>query len=408
MSEERESPNSKHPFAAVQRLDTIFLAALWLLTYPVFKLARLPYAFDFVALTTAYWIMPVGAVFVAILLGILGLPFSVTVQPFLNRLRAHKLLGFFLLFIAILLCWVLGAGIGTVVFVDSLGIAELSQRYEEQFGSKVLDLLVPAAYLFLGLIAVFAFNHAIVGIRYGGMEDAALNNLDSQIFGVNVSSIAQWGYHHLPNWVFSLFDFIYFSIWSRIGAALILVAVLGSRKDAVKFVRNILFCYTLALMVFAAVPAKGPYSISKAHLLRYSKNVTSYSTQHMLVNRMKELHAKTLTEDVQKVGVSDYFISFPSLHAALPLIMLWFLRRWRRIQLVIVPIYCLLLIPALVFLDWHYLVDIFGGWSVAIVSIVITEQIALSSTAGWLKARCAESEPAFACPASQPEYEPTL
>lgn len=381
---------------------------MWLLTYPVFKVARLPYAFDFAALITAYWLMPVGAVFVAILLGIFGFPFSVTIQPFLNRLRAHKLLGLFLLIVALLLCWVLGVGIGTVVFVDSVGLAEFSQRNREQFGSKVVDLLVPGAYLFLGLIAVFAFNHAIVGIRYGGMEDSTLNNLDSGVFGVNVPSIAQWGLHHLPNWAFSLFDLVYFSLWSRFGAALILVAVLGSHLDTVKFVRNTLFCYAVALMLFAAVPAKGPYSISKLHSVRYPKNIASYSTQQVLVNRINKLHTRTLTDDVRKVGVSDYYISFPSLHAAMPIIMLWFLRRWRRIQMVIALVYFLLLLPSLVFLDWHYLVDILGGWGVAAVSIAIAEKISLSSTVGLFKARCVASEPASARPASQPEYEPIL
>jgi len=365
----------------LEPFDYLFLAAMWALTIPVFRLARLPYSFDLAALTAAYWLMPVGAIFVAIVLAVLGLPLSATVVPFLRRLQNCKGLAAVLLCLAALLCWDMGPTLGIVVFVDALGLTELRQRCGMQFGPKLLDLLVPNLYLFLGLIAVFAFNHAIVGIRYAGTDDPTLSRLDYRIFDANVSSIAHWGYHHLPSWVFQAFDFVYFSIWSRFGTALVLVGVLGRRRDAVQFVRNILVCYALALMIFAAVPGKGPYSTLKVHVL--PTDLGSYTTQQVLVERVKKLYAHTLTEDVRQVGIADYYISFPSLHSALPLIAIWFLRRWKRIQVISSTIYFVLLLPALVFLDWHYFVDIVGGWAVAILSIGITEAISMAPPVLW-------------------------
>ena len=356
------------------RFDYILLASLWLLTYPLFRLAKLPYAFDITALTKVYMWMLVEAFFFAIVIGILGLPLRVTVLPFLDRLRNLKALVLLPIAAAAALCWVFGAGMGIMVFADSLALAELSQRCEGKIRSKLFDLIIPGVYLFVGLVAVFAFNHGIVGIRYGGTQDAALSKLDSEIFNANASEIAHWGFRHLPMRVLKWFDFIYFSAWSRLGAALTLVAVLGGRKEAIKFVRNILVCYVIALMVFAMIPAKGPYSINKTHFVDYPKDLSSYGTQQALATRIKKLYAHTLTTDVRKVDTGDYYVSFPSLHAALPLIALWFLRRWRRLQKIAICFYILLLF-SIIFLGWHYLVDFLGGWGVACLSIVLTEWI---------------------------------
>jgi hypothetical protein len=360
--------------SGLARFDYILVASMWLLTLPVFRLARLPYAFDLAALTKGYLMLPLGAFIVAIMLAVLGLPLRATLLPFFRRIWSKKALVFLLAPAGFLLCLALGPGVGLIVFIEALALAELSQRYGERFGRKLLDLLVPGVYLYFGLMAVFAFNHAIVGIRYGGTTDFTFNWLDSVLFRANVSSIAHWSFHHIPLAIFKGFDFIYFSIWSRLGAALTLVAVLGTRRQAIQFVRNLLICYSMALLVFAMVPAKGPYSICAIHNDDYPKSLDSYSTQQELISRMKKLYAHTITEEVREVGVGDYYISFPSLHAALPIIALWFLRRWKRIQKLALFLYCLLL-PALVFLGWHYIVDILGGWGVAALSIAVTESI---------------------------------
>jgi membrane-associated phospholipid phosphatase len=91
--------------------------------------------------------------------------------------------------------------------------------------------------------------------------------------------------------------------------------------------------------------------------------------------RMKRLWAHNLTSDVRDVGIGDYYISFPSLHAALPLITIWFLRRWKRICLVALVIYAAFLLPSLILLEWHYIIDVFGGFGVAALSIWLSGRI---------------------------------
>jgi membrane-associated phospholipid phosphatase len=59
------------------------------------------------------------------------------------------------------------------------------------------------------------------------------------------------------------------------------------------------------------------------------------------------------------------------MHVAQPMIVLWFLRRWRRIALSL-AIYDVGLIAAILLLEQHYVVDILAGFLVAGVAIVIT------------------------------------
>src|SRR5262249_33098434 len=65
---------------------------------------------------------------------------------------------------------------------------------------------------------------------------------------------------------------------------------------------------------------------------------------------------------------TDYFIAFPSLHAADPIIVFWFLRKWKRIAAVLI-IHDILLIPCILLLEWHYVVDLIGGVMIAGIAI---------------------------------------
>ena len=68
---------------------------------------------------------------------------------------------------------------------------------------------------------------------------------------------------------------------------------------------------------------------------------------------------------------TDYFIGLPCMHVAQPMVVLWFLRRWRRIALVLAA-YDLVLIAAILILEQHYVIDIIAGFLVAGLAIAIT------------------------------------
>lgn len=91
--------------------------------------------------------------------------------------------------------------------------------------------------------------------------------------------------------------------------------------------------------------------------------------------RARALYAHHLTPDMIAVSFKDYYIGFPSLHTALPIIGLWFIRPWKRLARPLSFLYVTLLLPAIILLGWHFLMDIAGGIATAFLAIFITHYI---------------------------------
>jgi len=365
---------------ALTRFDYIYIGVLLLLLFPVYRLARLPFRIDLAGISEAYWGgTAVSAAFFAILLVLIGLPIDETLLPCLSRYREKKGRILIALVLMIWMAYVLGLWMGFVVSISALGVAELKDRRKGDFESALIDVFFPALYLFFVITLVYAFNHALAGIRYAGTYDGVFSHLDWLLFHVNVSHIAHWCLSHFPAWIFTLLELSYFGMYGRIGAVLILIALLGNQQYAVKYVRALLICYTIATAIFILCPVKGPYSICPVHLSSYPRWLPTFWTQETLLIKARALFAHHLTPDVSLTSIDDYYIGFPSLHTALPLIGIWFLRPWKRIAGVMLFLFLVLLVPALILLEWHYLVDVLGGVATAFLAIWITDRISTES-----------------------------
>jgi hypothetical protein len=268
-----------------------------------------------------------------------------------------------------------GFWLGLAVAVDALAAAELMERRKQAFEAALGDILLPALYLFCGVVLVFAFNHAIAGIRFAGTFDAVFYHLDRLLFHASVSNIAHWSLSHLPSQFFALLELAYYSLYSQIGGAIFLTALLGSRWYAMKYVRTLLIGYLIALLVFLVFPTVGPFSICPFHLSSYPRSLATFWTQEAILAKARMLWAHRLTSDVVPVNIVDYYIGFPCMHVALPSIAIWFLRPWKRIALFLVVFDGMLLVPSIILLEWHYLVDLPAGFAVAFLAIRLTERI---------------------------------
>jgi len=102
------------------------------------------------------------------------------------------------------------------------------------------------------------------------------------------------------------------------------------------------------------------------HFARFPASLQSYHIQKTLIP-----HALALWhhEPVTRIS-TDYFIAFPCMHIVQPLIVLWFLRRWKRV-VVALAIYDVLLTAAILLLEMHYVVDMMAGLLVAGTAILI-------------------------------------
>lgn len=355
--------------------DYMFIAIPLLLVVPLFNLAHLPLRIDFKEMAAAYWGgTAVGGAFFATVYAVIMFPLALTLNPFLRRLQKQKariVIALVLLsMMMILMGWLLGIMITIVV----LGVSEMRERRVEEFNKAMLDVFFPALYLFCGLIVVSLFNHALAGIRYAATNDELFSRLDQLVFHASVAQIAHWSMSHLPLGLFRFLEFIYYGMFAQITAILIFIVLRGNQHYGVKYVRTLLTCYAIAVTVFAICPVKGPYSIGTLHLMTYPRSLPTFWAEEGFLDRVRSLYAHNLSPDMIAVSFKDYYVGFPSLHTALPIVGLWFVRPWKRLAIFRFCWYTLLLLPSIVLLEWHFLMDIAGGIVTASLSIWLVER----------------------------------
>lgn len=350
------------------RFDYAYLAVLSLLLIPAFQYARLPFRMDFAGFAQSYWGATFArSAFIAIVLFVLGCPLEQTLLPALRRYQKEKARFAIAGVVALGLSWILGVGLGLMVTVDALALAELMERRNKNFEPTLVDLFWPGLYLFWGVILIFALNSAVVGVRWAGSYDQSFKHLDWVLFHINVSTLSHWTLAHTPGWFHSLLELAYYGLFPEMGAVLILAVVLKNQRFANQFVRAMLIGYTIALLVFIAFPAKGPYFICSDHALLYPHQLTSYSLQQQLGAEVQMLWSHTIPAGVPTVA--GYFISFPCMHIALATICIWFLRPWKWICRMVLVWNALVLAAAIILLEWHYMIGMFGGVAAAFLAI---------------------------------------
>lgn len=348
---------------------TLLMAAA---VVPMFRLAGLPLRIDLVGMAWVYWwASAVRAVLVAISLAVLGLPWSQTLGPLIQHYRRQKLRLPFLGLLAVWLVHLFGWEFGLVLVIETVAVAELLDRGPELLGKRVMNVLIPAGYFFLGLLLVFALNHAIAGLEFAGTWDGFFNRWDGRIFGLTVSEAANWSKAHLPQWLWQVASLAYYDVYGQVGAALAIIALAaGGRREALRYVGIILTGYALALTIFYFMPSMGPFALRDAPPGAPAWLAETYFSQRVVPLRAQLLWKHAALPGGIQVQLADYYIGFPCMHVAMPAIALWFLRRWRRMAALLLA-FDLLIILGIVLLEWHYFLDILGGVGAAAVAIAL-------------------------------------
>ncbi len=229
--------------------------------------------------------------------------------------------------------------------------------------SKMRGTLLPGLYLFVGLFTAFGYNVVAVTVRFKPDYDAILRRADALfLFGHSVSELSHRFAAAVPGFVTEGLLIWYALMFVQVGAALMLCSALVSREYAMRFVGTILLAYALTVAFFFVFPTHSPYFTcvdhESAHLPRIMLDI-----QEQFVKG-----ATARWEGGRAPLGPEYYVSFPCMHIAQPLIAMWFLRKWKRIFRLLVLVNSILAF-AIVILEWHYFVDLLGGALVAIVSI---------------------------------------
>jgi PAP2 superfamily len=363
-----ESSWAGHLKAGVtSKLDLVATGLLLLLLIPAFLRSGLPPRINWSGFLAAYWGLSWRSVCIAALLLTLVSPLQVVSdlwQRYWNQKARLPVLAVFAAAMFGEFGWVLGF----MVIVNGIAAAEWFDRAKgdlDLLKRDAINVAVPAVYFFCGLALMFCYNAIIVTMEYPGTYDAAFNKLDAMLLGgMTVSKLVHLAAQELPLGVFKCSEFIYYEIFGQIGAAVIILAMLRGRQRAIEFVGSLLMAIYLALLIFSVWPSIGPFAADPA--LPQALGTYHIQRLNLLAARARWNHWYL------PMITTEEYIAFPSLHIALPVIVLWFLRHWKRITFVLL-FYDVFLLLSIVLLEWHYVVDLIGGMLIAALAIYLVD-----------------------------------
>lgn len=357
---------------------TLFAVAALL---PALRLAGLPIRFTWADDLRAFWITLAGeSIFGGTLLYIIAAPYADSLGRLFMRYSRQKTRLLFLVPMIGVLMLVLGIYLGLVLSFATIVILEVKDRAEENHISLskiALDIFWPAAYFFVGFVVILAYNDVIAALRYNGSADYALKAWDSYLLGGH--SISDFAHAFIRMWPGAVpwLDFIYFAMFAQVGGCIAILALSEGRRKALQFVGTIMVAFYLALALFYIWPAAGPFVSCPDHFSRVPEGPMMYSIQRSLLSSLERFR---LGQSLSIIG-QDYYIGLPCMHIVEPIIMLWYLRRWKRLLIALI-LFDVLLVPAIFLLEEHYLVDLLAALPVAVLAILLCGKRTLAQVNG--------------------------
>jgi PAP2 superfamily len=255
--------------------------------------------------------------------------------------------------------------IAIMLLVSTMSLSGLSAKLRARGSWKALKRIffavaIPAAYFFGGLVVVFGYNDVIASVRFYALYDHFAAAADHWLLGgSSVSAIADGIIRAHPA-IGSWADNFYATFYPGIGAVLIFLALRAGCERGLEFVNTLLVQYYLALIAFFVLPVQGPFYSAP---LQFPGFVGAVQAAMLEQANQAFHHTKPM------IGF-DYFIGFPSLHVGMVVVAWWFLREW-RIPKIIASLYLILVVPCVLLVGWHYVVDVIGGVAVAAASIAL-------------------------------------
>jgi len=350
-----------------QRVHWTISAALVLLLVAYLKMAHVPIQLNWTDFIFTYWIdIASSAIFVAALLYVLQHP--ETLKRCWHRYSSQPARFLIIGMLCAWLMWRLEVITGLRVTVVAIVVAEFFDvlKFElPRVSRSVRDVIFPAAYFFFGVVLVLTYNDLVLSVSPVSYDETLLKIDRWLLAGSSVSELSRLASVTLPSFMFTVFDWLYLAMFNEIGAVLVLVTLVRGYKDGCRYVGTLLLAYYITLIVFYLYPTLSPYYLCPDHFSHLPATNASI-IQRIFVARMTTLRS-AFALNVE----ADYNIAFPCMHIALAVIAWWFCREWKRIAGVLF-VYNVVLIPSILLLEWHYVVDVLGGIAVASLAIAIT------------------------------------
>ncbi len=339
---------------------------------PVFFWWRgIPLNYEWTSFFIPYWIsVATYSMFVASLFYLIQYGFRTSLCLALRPFSRRKLRLAALALLMLESSWFLGVWKTVVLFSNLLAtLAYLMYLREsrKRWLREGLSVFVPATYFSAGFVLIASYNVLMGSIRYFASYVEVFNHLDKMILGGrSVTNLSQFLAEVVSPTVFVLLERIYFFMFPQIGAAIILLTVQRGVRPAMRFVGTVAVAYQLATLIYFLFPSLGPFILTTPISAGLPSGLVTAQIQAELFQKLQLLWQ---TGTKASIGL-DFYIAFPCMHLAQPLIVLWFLRSMKRVVWIL-AVYDFVMIISIVFLQWHYVVDLVGGALVAVVAIKI-------------------------------------
>jgi hypothetical protein len=347
---------------------------------PALRMAGLPLRFTWAEYFRDYWGFLVSeSIIGGVILYVLGAPVTDSLGPLFRRYSRQKLRLIFILPMVLILMLTLGIRAGLLASVATIVMLEIKERAEENHISLLKmtsDIFWPVAYGFVGGVVTFAYNEVIAALRYNVAADFVLKRWDSVLLGGH--SVSGFAHAFIGRWPGSVpwMELIYFGMFAQTGGCLTILALTEGRRRALQYIGTVLVAFYIALAFFYLWPATGPYASCANHFSVVPDGPVIYHLQRLVLVTLERFRSGPPLSAIGR----DYYIALPSMHFVQTLIAVWFLRRWKRLLILMIA-FDVLLVPAILLLEMHYLVDLIAAVPVAALAIAISGRDTLTSTA---------------------------
>src|SRR5438093_6706165 len=326
----------------------LFTAVLAVCLIPAFFYFNLPLKFEWNTFLSIFSGIGMQSIPLLLVLYLIGFPRQKTFGPLWNHYANQKPRLIIITLFTCLMAWEFGLVAAIVLTIFTVILLEIVDRTKgslqilSEWMKAASAALGPAVYLFAGFVLVFSYNDIIAAYTFTAAYDPVFQRMDAWILGgTSISEIAHSVLDRLSPGAFHAVEFVYYRMFPQLGVGLAIIALCDGSKEAFRYVGTILTAYYLSLVGFALWPSLGPFFGCSMHFSRFPESMT-YSIQAYLLSKARLLWDHKGISSVS----ADFYISFPCMHIAQPLIVLWFLRRWKRIVFCLV-LYDIVLIPAI-------------------------------------------------------------
>ena len=248
-------------------------------------------------------------------------------------------------------------GIGAILMEDLAVLAVLSlvpvywhKKRQEDRRESTLVILWAVAWA-----AILRYTVFIAARMRMPLRDFLFASIDRSL-GANIPAVMEWAVRH--SWAGIVLNSSYALLHPLLILAAVLPAWAGKRKQAQEFIVSNSIAFAIAIPLFAAFPAIGPWAA------------------YHFPGRVDQQHCESVIVALRSYGTflaiagqDAKIVCFPSFHviwAVLSARSLWGFR-WLRIP---VSILAILISISTMTTGWHYFVDVLGGLVVAVVSIL--------------------------------------